>query len=622
MSLLIIDSHISIDEKINIITSNNNDLKYYLIFNEITIDGINKLLSIDIKNPIEIIFTRTQNFKLSSHLFMLLMNRFKITYLNNLSNMYHYEILKYSNHFTATNDNLNYYILDSDKHYLLGLLESINIDKELEEVVDNNIKEVIDNEINGNNINKIFDIIQIISNKNIDNLPDTLKHLNIVMDNNTTNQISLKDMSIINQNLKFVHISKCAGTIIEDIAKDSGIFWGRYDTQLCKENLLPKWSRIKSDYYHLVPDCYQPNIYNLDNSNDMKTFCVIREPYSRIISEVFCNWIGILKNNSNPTVLDYNKHIEKYLNFVETRFNLQHWWPQHKFIYDADGNKMVDYVLKMDNLNQEFNDLMKEYNLPLQLNSKTNESNKMYGLEDIFINNLNKINRLYRKDFELFGSEMIEVNNVKKLIEDNKIVVISHYFLLEGQKINYQILEDFVLNYRDMDILFYYNDDDVIDFIEMINEDKNEKLQNRFKFVKLRLEDLTNDFITLEELNDDNLDKILSLSLPKIINNSDTLNQFDNPSHLILFNVRYKIILNKFSINDNKFNFIIDSDNLNLSEILTIMKLEKLTEYKELFYTIVNNIKKNKESINPDELLNNVLLELKNNYSDKIAIMC
>ena len=202
---------------------------------------------------------------------------------------------------------------------------------------------------------------------------------------------------------------------------------------------------------------------------------------------------------------------------------------------------MVDYILRMDNLNQEFNDLMREYNLPLQLNSKTNESNKMYGLEDIFINNLNKINSLYEKDFELFGSEMIEVNNVKKLIEDNKIMVISYYFLLEGQKIDYQILEDFVLNYWDMDILFYYNDDDVIDFIEMINEDKEEKLQNRFKFVKLSLEDLTNDFITLEELTDDNLDKILSLSLPKIINNSDILNQFDNVSHLVLFNARIKL---------------------------------------------------------------------------------
>ena len=607
MSYLILDSHISTEDKINLINIQDKHQKYYLVYNEFKLDDINKLLSITSKNNIELIFTRTQNFKLSSYLFMKLINNFKMTYLNNIANMYHYNILKYSNYFTETNANLNYYNLDSNRHYLLGLLEYINT--EIDQDTDYN------NEQNKNNIH-------IVTNKNIDNLPDTLNHLNIVMDNNTTNQISLEDMSNTNQKLKFVHISKCAGTIIEDIAKDNGIFWGRYDVQLCKENLLPKWSRIKSDYYHLVPNCYQPNIYNLDNSNDMKTFCVIREPYSRIVSEVFCNWIGIFKKNSNPTVLDYNNHIEKYLNFVETRFNLQHWWPQHKFIYDADGNKMVDYILRMDNLNQEFNDLMREYNLPLQLNSKTNESNKMYGLEDIFINNLNKINRLYQKDFELFGSEMIKVNNVKQLIEDNKIMVISYYFLLEGQKIDYQILEDFVLNYRDMDILFYYNDDDVIDFIEMINEDKEEKLQNRFKFVKLSLEDLTNDFITLEELTDDNLDKILSLSLPKIINNSDILNQFDNVSHLVLFNARYKIILNKFSINDNKFNFIIDSNNLNLSEILTIMKVEKLTEYKDLFYTIVNNVKKNKESINPDELLNNVLLELKNNYNDKIAIMC
>ena len=272
MSYLILDSHISTEDKINLINIQNKHQKYYLVYNEFKLDDINKLLSITSKNNIELIFTRTQNFKLSSYLFMKLINNFKMTYLNNISNMYHYNILKYSNYFTETNANLNYYNLDSDKHYLLGLLEYINTE--------------IDQDTDCNNEQNKYSI-HIVTNKNIDNLPDTLNHFNIVMDNNTTNQISLEDMSNTNQKLKFVHISKCAGTIIEDIAKDNGIFWGRYDVQLCKENLLPKWSRIKSDYYHLVPNCYQPNIYNLDNSNDMKTFCVIREPYSRIVSEVF-----------------------------------------------------------------------------------------------------------------------------------------------------------------------------------------------------------------------------------------------------------------------------------------------------------------------------------------------
>lgn len=28
--------------------------------------------------------------------------------------------------------------------------------------------------------------------------------------------------------LKFIHITKCAGTSIEDLAKEKGIFWGRH----------------------------------------------------------------------------------------------------------------------------------------------------------------------------------------------------------------------------------------------------------------------------------------------------------------------------------------------------------------------------------------------------------
>ena len=616
MSLLIIDSHLSTSDKINYI--NKNDIKnesesknniYYLVYLNFSIDDINKLLDTTFESSINLVLTTNQSFKYNITNYLKLINKFNIYYYNDITNLYYYNKVKEYNYLTALTKKIKFLIIEKNEHYFKRLIQDIEYDNsnyKINIITTKNI-DILDKPIQ---INYLDQNLEKIDNNDQN---DTL---------NNTSLISLNKNSTINQKLKFVHISKCAGTVIEDLAKDKGIYWGRFDNSLINENLLKKWRSIKSDIYHLSPTLFENNIYNLDKSTNMKTFCVIREPYSRIVSEVFCNWIGILINNSNPTIIDYNNHISEYLYLVETRFNLQHWWPQHKFIYDADGNKIVDYVLRMDNLNQEFNDLMEEYNLPLQLNYKTNESNKMYGLKDIFINNLSKINKIYKKDFELFGSDMIEVINIKNLIEDNKIVIISYYFLLEEKKIDYKMLEDFVSNYKNMDILFYHNNDDIKYFIEMMNDEKDEKLQNRFKFVKLRIEDLINDFIKIEELNNDNLDNIASLSLPKIIANSDLIKQFDNKSNLILLNARYKIKLDKFSINDKRFNFIIDSDDLNLSEILTIMNIEMLTEYKEIFYTIVNDIKKNKESISPKKLLNNVLLELKNNYSDKIAIMC
>ena len=49
--------------------------------------------------------------------------------------------------------------------------------------------------------------------------------------------------------------------------------------------------------------------------------------------------------------------LEKILNMVL----------QHKYIYDENGTKMIDHVLYLENLNQEFNELMKEYDIPLEL---------------------------------------------------------------------------------------------------------------------------------------------------------------------------------------------------------------------------------------------------------------
>ena len=76
--------------------------------------------------------------------------------------------------------------------------------------------------------------------------------------------------------LKFIHITKCAGTTIENIGKKNNILWGRFHKEYgwhheIFPNKIPKL-KLKYDW-----------------------FVVVRNPYERLISEFYCKWGGVGK---------------------------------------------------------------------------------------------------------------------------------------------------------------------------------------------------------------------------------------------------------------------------------------------------------------------------------------
>ena len=77
-----------------------------------------------------------------------------------------------------------------------------------------------------------------------------------------------------NKELKFIHITKNAGTFIEDIAKRKNILFGRFHGEY-------------GFWHHFFPNVDE----NIKNKYDW--FMVVRNPYDRIISEYYCNWNGV-----------------------------------------------------------------------------------------------------------------------------------------------------------------------------------------------------------------------------------------------------------------------------------------------------------------------------------------
>lgn len=182
--------------------------------------------------------------------------------------------------------------------------------------------------------------------------------------------------------LKFIHITKCAGTTIEDLAKEKGIYWGRYDKEYgwWHEIFCKKGKDLKDKY---------------------DWFMIVRNPYDRILSEYYCRWGGEGKRD-NFTKEEFNKFLIKKIS--KRSQNGHHYTEQYKYL-DNDCNIKI---LKYENLEEEFNNLMVRYNIDLKLNKHSNKSGeKKFSVSDFSSELVRMINVVYKNDFSNFGYDMI-----------------------------------------------------------------------------------------------------------------------------------------------------------------------------------------------------------------------
>lgn len=185
----------------------------------------------------------------------------------------------------------------------------------------------------------------------------------------------------MNKELYFIHIPKNAGSTIEEIFKKNKIDVGKYksnqDGLFCSE-------------WHIPPK-YNKNI----NFKDYITFCIVRHPIDRIVSEA--NYIN---------VDDINEFIQKILKFKPNYSFDCHLIPQSEYIYDYYGNK-VENIIQFENFKSEFKDFMKKYKLDVYYEDTfENISNKKFNINDITHENLLLIKEYYKDDFKL-----LEKNN-------------------------------------------------------------------------------------------------------------------------------------------------------------------------------------------------------------------
>lgn len=199
------------------------------------------------------------------------------------------------------------------------------------------------------------------------------------------------------KNILFIHIPKTGGTVIENALKKK-----------TKQTLYGNKNNWNKPYRGISPQhLFYNTIFenkkklNVDFQN-IKVFCVVRNPYDRIVSDLF--WFKLIKPTF--TAKEVNNVIRN-IYFGNCKINLDnHNEPQYKFVTDENSELIKSIkIFKTETLN-ESNNILNEF-LGFNINVFQKNVNKNYR-KYLNKDSISIINEKYKKDFELFDYEMIK----------------------------------------------------------------------------------------------------------------------------------------------------------------------------------------------------------------------
>ena len=191
--------------------------------------------------------------------------------------------------------------------------------------------------------------------------------------------------------LIFVHLPKTAGTSINDVL----------DVEVQGHRTLKE---IK-----LLLD---KSIYN-----SYKKISVVRNPYDRMVSLYKSTLPIVMKNaRENNYVGDDFTFEDWFWNIYNHINNIAHEPLYGAPCYDSmvgDSNKLsIDYILRFENLEEDWNDMFNDLNLKvpelLRLNTTKHEHYSKYYQYQTGEMMINFIYEIFKKDFDTFGYEFEE----------------------------------------------------------------------------------------------------------------------------------------------------------------------------------------------------------------------
>ena len=183
--------------------------------------------------------------------------------------------------------------------------------------------------------------------------------------------------------IAFIHIPKAAGTSIEQFFQANE--WSMSFYKQCDDPSIP------SDH-HFTYETLRERISDLDS---MTSFCIVRNPYSRAVSE--WRWQTQAIRLCRLNFEDFMRRVEVSLRTSKTYFD-NHWRPQSDFL---DEN--INSIIPIESLAERFQEFCVEHDLDatsaLPRAGRVQPTTRSFVLE-ITEESLQRIRRIYARDFE------------------------------------------------------------------------------------------------------------------------------------------------------------------------------------------------------------------------------
>lgn len=198
------------------------------------------------------------------------------------------------------------------------------------------------------------------------------------------------------QNLEFVHITKTAGTSIEDWGVKNGLYWS-YRKRDYFRRQKHTFSNTSVSAWHIPPKYFVVNPYQKKT-----TFTCVRNPYTRLISEYYCPWSGS-KQMQKKCKNEFNQWIQNLIKKKDVVSGI----PQSMYM-------TVDFIIKFESLQKDFTTLIHTFDSEIDTTLPHSNKSSMihttrFTTKDLYKDTINLINEKYSKDFELFNYKMINI---------------------------------------------------------------------------------------------------------------------------------------------------------------------------------------------------------------------
>jgi hypothetical protein len=206
-------------------------------------------------------------------------------------------------------------------------------------------------------------------------------------------------------NLLFIHIPKTGGTSLEKYLSK------KYNIKLNEESLyVCNFKKFGHSYHHCT---YKEIINNIDffkiNIENLKIITIVRNPYERIVSELFYREF-INDKNCNDQNFVYTK-LDEYIKNEKKIFLDNHNIPQYEFLINDDGQ--IDQNIKIfytENLKNQLNNYgFDDFDVNENKNNIFKDKGNINYIDFLNNDSIKLINEYYKKDFEFFYYKMIKI---------------------------------------------------------------------------------------------------------------------------------------------------------------------------------------------------------------------